>query len=95
MTARLVYMDIKIGEMVTGSVMLLFAFFLNMFRRRIEKIEDSAFVGVSAEETRRIAREEQAALDSKIDSLSRGIDAIQKQQTQIMFHLLESKHDKK
>lgn len=86
-------MESEVVKFIAGFVMLVFGGLLAMFWKRIDKIEAAANIGISADETRKIAREEFAALDSKIESLRKGIESIQAQQSQLMFHLMSSKNN--
>ena len=81
-------MDLEASKIAAGAVTVVFSGLLAMFWKRIDRIEEAAAVGITAEETRRIAREEMQALDSKIDSLRKGIETIQAQQSQLMFHMM-------
>lgn len=86
-------MESEIIKFSAGFIMLIFAGLLAMFWKRIDKIESAASIGISSDETRRIAREEIASLESKVDSLRNGIESIQAQQSQLMFHLMSNKND--
>lgn len=78
----------EIYRYIYGLVMLVLSVTVARFWKRIDAIEAAANVGISSDDTRRIAREEVAALEKKVDSLTQGIDTIQKQQSQLMFHLM-------